>query len=169
VAEGVKECFGLTEWDLARSGDFRPHLRYLTLLSPAQRQEAMSPDGLSFTRMSLAQQQQFIAHIGSRLQSVQELATAVLRVEYTQPGWFQWERSEVATLSPVRERQPELALQAARRLDPQADSAQIVPTERAITVLYTWGTPRQGGSLLKRVTPLYSRTRTDTFPPKSGG
>jgi RNA polymerase sigma-70 factor (ECF subfamily) len=169
IAEGVKECFGLTEWDLAHNSDFRPHLRYLAAFTPAQRQEAMSPAGLPFTRMSLAQQQQFIARLGSQLQSVQELATALLRVEYTQPGWFQWESPEVATLSPVRERKPELALQAARRIDSQADAAQIVPTERAITVLYTWGTPRQGGALLKRVTPLYSRTRTDSFPPRSGG
>jgi hypothetical protein len=164
VAEGVRECFGLLEWDMARSGEFRPHLRYLGQLTPAQRQEAMSATGLRFTRLSLAQQQQFITRLGAHIRSLEQLASAVLRVEYTRPGGFRWEGPDGPTVSPVLERTREAALQAARRIDPQADAAQILPSERAVTVLYTWGSPDQGGgSLALRVTPDYSSQRCDSF------
>jgi hypothetical protein len=91
MAEGGRLCFGLAEWDLTRH-NLRPQLRYLAQFTPAQREEAMS-SGLPFTKMSLAQQQQFlVVALGSSepLQSLEELKGATLRVEYTQPGWFQW-------------------------------------------------------------------------------
>ena len=165
VAEGIKECFGLAEWDLARSGEFRPHLRYLAQFTRAQRQAALSDTGLAFNQMSLAQQQQFIARLGAELQSVEQLTNASVRVEYTQPGWFRWEGPQEPAPSPVRERTREAALSAARRIDPKIDAAQIVPTELAVTVLYTWGGPKTGGgSLGTRRTPSYTRVRTDHFP-----
>src|SRR5205823_4137931 len=37
MAEGARECFGLKEWNLARDGFLRPHLRYLAQFTPEQR------------------------------------------------------------------------------------------------------------------------------------
>src|SRR5205807_2469821 len=71
-----------------------PHLRYLAGFTPEQRREAMSPAGLAFTRMPLAQQQGFMANAlipeGPPLQSLDELEGAVLRVDYSLPGSFEW-------------------------------------------------------------------------------
>jgi len=128
MAEGARDCWGLVEWELARGRKQRPHLRYL------------------------AQQQQFISlMIGSwtdALQSLEELAGAALRVAYTQPGGFEWPGLGPANVhlfrpSPVRARTREAVLEAARRIDPQVDPAQIVPTELALTILYT-SNPRPG-------------------------
>jgi hypothetical protein len=94
MAEGAKEIWGLAEWDLVRAPFRRPHLRYLAGFSPEQRQEVQSDPGLPFDRMSLAQQQGFITlGLGGPnqpLQSMEELAGAALRVEYTQPDQFEW-------------------------------------------------------------------------------
>ena len=90
-------------WDVARSKVQRPHLPgsrpraarpRLATFTPAHRQEAMSPAGLPFTRMSLKQQQQFLMFSlpgdAEGLQSLDELAGATLRVDYQQPGWYEW-------------------------------------------------------------------------------
>jgi hypothetical protein len=94
MAEGAELCWGLKEWKLASHRDARPHLRYLAGFTPEQRQAAMSPSGLAFVRMSLAQQQQFLALATKSdfepLHSLSELEGAALRVEYTVPGGFQW-------------------------------------------------------------------------------
>jgi hypothetical protein len=162
MAEGARDCWGLVEWELARGRKQRPHLRYLAQLTPAQRQEALGPTGLAFTRMSLAQQQQFISlMIGSRtdaFQSLEELAGAALRVAYTQPGGFEWPGLGPAPVlafrpSPVRERTREAALAAARRLDPQVEPAQIVPTELALTILYTCNPRPDAFVHVERATP----------------
>jgi hypothetical protein len=190
MAEGARSCFGLAEWDLGRNRELRPHLRYLSTFTPAQRQEIQSAKGLPFTRMSLAQQQQFIALAfggqADRLQSLEELTGAALRIDYSVPGMFEWRapespgsrqaerprpggpstRTNIALrprgapaptgpvqISPARERTREAALEAARRIDPQADASQIVPTELAVTVIYTLSGPNGGGSpLALRVT-----------------
>jgi hypothetical protein len=160
MAEGVRECFGLTEWDMARHPRLRPHLRCLALLTPAQRQAAMSPAGLAFTRMTLAQQQQFVTRaIGWWVQSLEELMEATLHVGYTQPGGFAWKLPDGPFKGPVelplvRERTWEAALQAARRVDPQVGEAQIAPSELAITVAYTRGSPQTGRfTLVTQTTP----------------
>jgi hypothetical protein len=135
MAEGARDCFGLEEWDLAHNGHLRPHLRYLATLTSEQRHMGMSAEGLPFTRMSLAQQQQFLAYgVNQPLESLDELAGAVLRVEYTHPGEFQWLPPEAlrwimpvepgpqgrrALMPPIRARTREAALEAARRLEPQ--------------------------------------------------
>jgi hypothetical protein len=137
MAEGAREQWGLAEWDLARNTMLRPHLRYLAGFTPAQREAAMSPAGLPFTEMSLAQQQQFLSFVfeeeAAGIRSLEELAGATLRVEYVQPGWYEWRAAGVdwfrwvvpgepgrrALWSPIRERTPEAALAAARRVDPQ--------------------------------------------------
>jgi hypothetical protein len=113
----------------------------------------MDAAGLPFAQMSLAQQQQFIVGTQtSRVDSPEALASAVLRVEYTQPGWFEWVAQEPSSrgpgpikLPPVRERTWAAALQAARRIDPQVDPAKVVPTELAVRVLYTLGNAETGG------------------------
>jgi len=144
MAEGARDCHGLVEWSLARDRDLRPDWRFLAQLTSAQRQEAQSSAGLPFVRLSLGQQQRFIAvalPFGEELRSLRELETASLRVAYTQPGEFEWRMpGPPAWLgwqpSPARARTREAALQAARRLDPAASDTQIMPTEVAISVLY---------------------------------
>jgi hypothetical protein len=160
MAEGARLCFGLDEWDVARSGNIRAHLRYLAGFTPAQRQETMAGTGLAFTRMSLGQQQGFLQNClgsgGEGLQSLEELVGATLRVDYTVPGWFEWRvpdpdwlqwvmpvepgrQGSRAVRPPARERTQEAALQAARRVDPQVDEAQIVPTTLKCTIIYIPG------------------------------
>jgi Putative zinc-finger len=154
IAEGVRECFGLEEWDLVRSGNLLPHLRYLASLTPAQLQMTTSDAGLPFTRLSLQQQQQLIAHLGSHLHSLEELPGAVVRVEYNQPGGFRWAIPQAADpgrgffgLSPVRERTREAALVAARRIDPKVDVAQIAPTQLELAVVYVVVDPKSGKAM----------------------
>jgi hypothetical protein len=149
MAEGARDRFGLVEWDLACSRSRRPHLRYLAELTPAQRQEASSASGLPFTKMSLPQQQRFMSLAlgdGSEpLQSLEELAGATLRVDYTEPGWFEWRvpgpywlrwvvpvqrlRRELRPI--VRERSREAALQSLLRIDPKLRQALWEATRRA--------------------------------------
>jgi hypothetical protein len=52
------------------------------------------------------------------------------------------------TLVPSAVRAPtrEAALQAARRIDPRAEPAQIVPTELALTITHWLGGPEKGFS-----------------------
>jgi hypothetical protein len=150
MAEGARECWGLKEWDLARNMHLRPHWRFLAQLTPAQRREAESPAGLAFTLMSLAQQQQFVTlAFGSQASTqkvgLEELAQATLNVEYTPAGGFQWapvgSRPNLSRTPPVRERTREAALQAARRIDPVATEAQVIPSEWSAQVAYVLGPP----------------------------
>jgi hypothetical protein len=144
MAEGARLCYGLAEWDLARNHMVLPNLRFLAQFSPAQRQETMTTAGLPFTRMTLAQQQGFLSRAlgqeGAGLQSLEDLAGATLRVDYSQPGWYEWRPPGlnmlrgVVPLGPppdgrrlllpvVRERTREAMLQALRRVDPQIREA----------------------------------------------
>jgi hypothetical protein len=179
MAEGAKICFGLAEWDLARNGYPRPHIRYLAGLTPAQRQQAQSADGLAFTRMTLPQQQGFLSlafgsHV-DRLQSVGDLAGASLQVDYSPPGSFEWEmpkgpnehRWMAFRRLPVRERTREAALQAAWQIDRQVDATQItLTTEPSIRILYNPGpnsrlTP---GGLLATATGTFDLTISRASP-----
>jgi hypothetical protein len=151
MAEGARECFGLVPWDLASDASNRPHLRFLAGFTPAQRQEAASATGLQFAKMSLTQQQHFLSlalphgpRLEEPLHSLEELTGAALRVEYTQPGWFQWGDPGLAAdwtpwvvplepgpqgrrllRPPIRERTREAALQAVRQLDPKIRDAAV--------------------------------------------
>jgi hypothetical protein len=152
MAEGAREWWGLAEWDLACADNVRPHLRYLAQLTPDQRREALSATGLPFARMNLAQQQQFMAFGlgGDPLQSLDELAGAALRVEYTQPGGFQWgepgwsgyytrwvipqgsgPQDRRVPRPPVTAPTREEALAAVRRLDPHLREALFQAVRRA--------------------------------------
>jgi hypothetical protein len=145
MAEGAMECWGLKEWRLLRQPDFRGHVRFLGEFTPAQRQEMVSATGLPFTKMSLSQQQGFISRAlrGNALQSLDELEGATLRVDYTQPGGYQWlevgdlhsrrwavvldpsPKGRRVLMPPVREGTPEAALRTARRLFPQVTEAVL--------------------------------------------
>jgi hypothetical protein len=159
MAEGARVLFGLVEWGLARNHGLRPHLRSLAALTPAQRQEASSPAGLMFRRMALAQQQQFLAlcfgsgnrhpQAASLQPGLDELAEASLRIDYMHPGGFHWTAPAAPgdgtppwlRLPSVREPTREAALQAARRIDPQATEAQVAATELQLTLVYAPGGP----------------------------
>jgi hypothetical protein len=184
VAEGAQSCFGLVEWALARNtSGLRPHLRYLTQLTPAQRQQAQSAEGLPFAQMSLAQQQGFLALAlsphGDRLKSgLENLAGAALRVDYRLPGGFQWVKPaapdtpvwQALLPSPVWERTREAALVAAHRLDPQVAEAQIVPTELSLTIFYTLGgADRRVAPVVVRATPKSTRIVTQAPSGKRTG
>jgi hypothetical protein len=150
MAEGARDCFGLAEWDLARNGNLRPHLRYLAGFTPEQRQRAMSDAGLPFAAMPLREQQQFIANavldhsLSGPFQSLEELAGATLRVEYTQPGEYQWgapslayswkrwavivesgKQGRWAPRPALRGRSREAVLESLRRLDPKIREAAV--------------------------------------------
>jgi RNA polymerase sigma-70 factor, ECF subfamily len=152
MAEGARDYWGLLEWDLVGSltgGLIRPQLRALAEFTPAQRQEMLSPGGLAFARMSLAQQQKFIGfalQFGSTpLQSLDELAGATLRVKYTQPGSFEWrppgpwwlryvvplEPGKRVPLPPIREKSREAALASLRRVDSHIREAILQACRRA--------------------------------------
>jgi putative zinc finger protein len=95
MAEGARECWGLTEWAVFANPVRHPYWRYLGEFTLAQRQQMQSPAGLPFAAMTLAQQQRFMA-VGLEwesepLQSLEELAGASLRVDYTVPGGFEWQ------------------------------------------------------------------------------
>jgi hypothetical protein len=143
MAEGAREIWGLTEWELlSRRPYLRPHLRFLAGFTPAQRQEAMSPAGLPFKKLTLAQQQQFLSYAllpGKDWSDADnDLSGAALQVDYTQPGWFEWAQPGWGALvpSPVREHTREAALQAALRIDPRATEAQIRPTIMDLIFVY---------------------------------
>jgi hypothetical protein len=152
MAEGARERWGLVEWDVAREATVRPHLRFLAQFTPAQRQEAMSATGLLFSKMSLAQQQRYLALglTGGPLETLDDLTGATLRVEYTQRGWFQWgecgwssqytrwvvpleftPRGRRVPRPPVRERTREATLEAVRRVDPSLRKALLDAACRA--------------------------------------
>jgi RNA polymerase sigma-70 factor, ECF subfamily len=152
MAEGAEECFGLAEWELASNSPWRvrPHLRFLASFSPEQRVKAMSATGLPFGEMSLPQQQQYLALAfdadDEPLRSMEDLAGAALRVDYSQPGWFEWRPSGPSwsmfmrtvpvgsgkrmLRPPVRERTRETALESARRLDPHIREAMLEEARR---------------------------------------
>ena len=102
------------------------------------------------------------------------MAGATLRVEYTQPGWFRWNVPDAEAglpgrgtyaISPVRARTRAAALQAAPRISPQASEMQIVPTELAVTIVYTTGSPRTGfTSRVRRATPADATGFGRRFP-----
>jgi hypothetical protein len=155
MAEGAKTVWELEEWDLARNiYGLRPYLRYLAEFTAAQRQQVQSTSGLPLTRMTLGQQQGYISlalnqQAGPRASSLEELEGAMLRVDYAVPGMYEWERPVASgepgwrslLLTPVREQSREAALAAARRVDAQAGVTQIVPTEPALSLIFTWGRP----------------------------
>jgi hypothetical protein len=151
VAEGAKQCWGLEEWDLPQSRMLRPQLRFLATMTSNQRQAATSLSGLASRQLTLRQQQQFIALSGAVVQSLEKLADMRLCVDYSLPGWWLWYSPEevVDPASPaygpprVRERSREAALAAARRLDPQAEEAQIVASKRDLVVLYVRHAPNE--------------------------
>jgi hypothetical protein len=174
MAKGARVLWGLEEWDLARNRKLQTHLNYLATLTPSQRQAAQSSMGLAFAQMTLAQQQQYIAlATGShpdQIQSLDELAGATLRVEYTLPGGFEWrvpgKSSGAVSFSPARGPTREAALQAALRVSARAEAAQIVPTELAVSFRFAMRSPQTGSHThFLRVTPGGTWSSTDRSTP----
>jgi hypothetical protein len=154
MAEGAREIWGLEEWGLAGNRALRPHLRWMAGFSPVERQKLQRAPGLRFTELTLPQQQQFIplalGDSTDAVDSLAELATAAVQIDYSLPGQFEWKTPEKhggapEPLSPVRAASQAAAFAAARRLDSQTDPTQIQPTELAITLLYYWGTAESNG------------------------
>jgi hypothetical protein len=159
MAEGAQALHGLVEWDLARNWALRRHLRFLAHFTPAQRQEALAPGGLAFSRMPLAQQQRFIQIAlewdEKPLGALDELQGSVLRVDYTRPGTFEWrvpgggatwlqwvmptEGGGRAPRPPVRGRTRQAVLRAARETSPR----QLELTREAALRLKSDLTPAQ--------------------------
>jgi hypothetical protein len=72
--------------------------------------------------------------------ALDDLAGATLHVDYQLPGWLRWApppRVRAYRPSPVRERWWEMALHAARRIDPRVEEAHIVPTRLDVTFIFT--------------------------------
>jgi hypothetical protein len=102
---------------------------------------------------------------------VDELAGSVLRVDYTQPGWFEWPAPEsflrwVITIesgpagrrelrAPIRERTQEAALEALRRVEPHVREVggkmEITPTRYYLAIVYI-----PGGTSKKRPLRVYT-------------
>jgi hypothetical protein len=142
MSEGARLCHGLLEWDLARTRHLRPHLRYLAGFTAEQRRDMMRPSGLAFTRMTLAQQQQFLAftlsHRSDTLEvTPEDLAQAVLRVGYFVPEGRQWMPADepggplqLVSRPPISDSYRERLVAAIRRLDPGAKEEAIVARAR---------------------------------------
>jgi hypothetical protein len=142
MAEGAREIWGLSEWELAGAEMLRPHLRFLSELTSEQRRMAQDAAGLPFGRMSLTQQQKYLSFLlmpGSEsLPAPAALPDCVLRVAYTQPGAFQWIQPGQPwyQIPTVVEPTPAAALEAARRIDPRANEDQIAPSMLDVIFLY---------------------------------
>jgi hypothetical protein len=183
MAEGAQLCWGLGEWGLARrDAGLRRHVRFLAAFTPDQLRQAQSAQGLAFTRMTLAQQQGYLAVAlapggpsdkpsgapsDPADSGLEALANATMRIDYTLPGGFQWVKPEepgapswqALLPSPARESSREAAFLAARRIDPQVDIAQVAPTELGLTILYTMGAPNTRRAVTAvRATPKSTRT-----------
>jgi hypothetical protein len=140
MAEGARSLFGLVEWDLVRSGNLLHHWRYLAALSPAQRRAALSEEGVSFARLSLPQQQTFVAlNLGRQAEHVQleHFARATLQVEFKQPD----PKVESATTAASQSRNP-----GARPADPPD----------VVIFRYTYGDPDAPGGRIQRTRKLFS-------------
>jgi hypothetical protein len=87
MAEGARETWELSEWSLAAVG-LPEHLRFLSGFSPAERERAMSGEGLPFIEMSCSQQQRFrsLALGGEPRLSPEAEAEAALQVDYRPLG-----------------------------------------------------------------------------------
>jgi Putative zinc-finger len=182
MMEGAKLCWGLGEWGLARrDAGLRRHLRYLAAFTPDQLRLAQTGEGLAFTRMTLAQQQGFIAlgltsdafrsNVDQPSPGLEALSNATLRIDYTLPGGFEWVKPQQPDApswqallpSPARERTREAALIAAQRVDRQVDPGQIAPTELGLTLFYAMGSADTGrATTAVRATPKSTRIIRDT-------
>jgi hypothetical protein len=96
MAEGACSCFGLKEWNLGSNRELRRHWRYLARLTPEQRRQAATPQGLPFRQLLLPQQQEFLAIALGRSENVDvgqvDMAGARLQIAYTQPGAWEWQQ-----------------------------------------------------------------------------
>jgi hypothetical protein len=155
IAEGAVRCYGIKGWDLARNRGLRPHLRFLATFTSEQRRQALSQAGLLFRQMNAAQQQQYLtvgwSNSSDEGLAPETLAGAKLQVMLTLPGEFEWmpaeERRERLVPHRVQAATRDLALTAARRIDPAVAAADILPTAAILQIEYSRG-PRADGQIL---------------------
>jgi hypothetical protein len=86
MAEGARACYGLKEWQLARSSTVRAHWRFLAALPFMLRQAAWSPQGLAFEQLPLALQSQFLSLVVGRQKlgaRPPNMTGATLHVDYS--------------------------------------------------------------------------------------
>src|SRR5439155_27072241 len=106
---------------------------------------------------------------------LEDLLGATLHVRYSQRGGFGFSLPNGPWVRPfplflVHERTWAAALQAARRIDSQVAEAEIVPTELAVTIVYTWGDSRKGvTTVVVGTTSAGFRDRFHRIPPDRGG
>lgn len=152
MADGAGTCWGLEEWDVARSRHLRPHLRYLASLSPARQRQAFRAAGLAFTDLTLPGQQAYITlalgtEADPRQVTMEDLARGVLRVEYAVRGGRRWDTPDAAEAPPRLMPRPAYTLppgvlDATRRFDPSATEKSVrehLSPEPNLTFTYTLG------------------------------
>ncbi len=90
-AAGAIAFYGLTEWIHLTDERLYPHFHFLAALSPDQRAQALSPEGLSFRRLPLKVQPDFLALAfnapPSRAPGSIDTAHASYRVLFRQAPW----------------------------------------------------------------------------------
>jgi hypothetical protein len=162
MAEGIRDCWGLPEWEILRAGhgQLRPYARFLAGMTAEQRDHALAPGGLAGAALSPAQQESLRRLAPPALAAGDRLAPAALaaarfRAAYVPAGWFVWSPAGLAAswdtpLFPAAARAEAEALGAARRLDPNARPDEIRPGDGdlGVSILLedgtSWGATRNG-------------------------
>lgn len=153
VRDVVAHCWGLGEWDQLRRTvgyySMRPWARFLLELSPAQRDQALSANGLAMSGLNARQQQQLMrSYIGQYgdIDTSWLKAPMALRYSYAAAGTYLW-RAQVsrARFSKEGHAMPlivrntaEEALAAARSVDPSATADQIERSDGVFYLSFSW-------------------------------
>jgi hypothetical protein len=147
VGKAVEHCAGIHEWGLfgkgvqrlgPSPGDRRAFCRLLLLLSPQQLGQAAQPQGLPFTALTDQQQREFV-------RKDPYLMGTTIHTAYVRAGWFIWKPvlplgtdHQVYSRFPVAAgRTPEVALQAARQVYPDARPEQIHRQRGTLAIWFT--------------------------------
>jgi hypothetical protein len=118
----------------------RPEVRFFGALTPAQRQQALQPDGIAFAALSPQQQRGFL-HLWEQIEDMreqrtgrrsaldpQQLVNARFSAEYIPAGTYLWQRPRTGPqypFQPLPERTAAEALAAVRRIEPDTDPRLI--------------------------------------------
>lgn len=129
TAPGMRQCYGIEEWDIIGGDEarpLRPYARFLAQLLPPQLNEALTPAGLPLSRLTPPQLQEWL-----RLQPASTVE-ARLQVEYVPAGAYLWvpvapraQALQLVDLRVVSGSTPEAVLAQARQLYSGATERQI--------------------------------------------
>ena len=148
VGDAVTYCWGLNEWDaLGRPIGYytpRPFARYLAHLSPALRQQFITPEGVAFSDLSGDDRAEFVRAaqaVGKNSYiDFENMATCRYRMEYIPARVYVWKpgpdhkyQMEVTISDPTAEG----ALAKARKVDAKAALAQMVVSPGSFCVIQT--------------------------------